>query len=130
MSNTNVAIYDFLKKIQTEDISDPNVKNQLQFLIEGTILDNSQGNALGGDAQAIANLPLFRRTWIKNGSGVDVTITFNGLNYVFENGKIYCCDFGEAGFFTSGARKQGHAFESSTEADWISAGGVQKVFYW
>lgn len=129
MAETNVQIYYHIKTWQKNDPFFQD-KDDMQKVIREEIVNGEQGDAIGGNPDAIANLPMMQRTWIKNASGADVVIKFNSKDFLFENGKIYCVELGEAQFFRSAAKLQGHPFENSNETDWLSAGGVVKTFYW
>lgn len=105
----------------------PNDANALQAFLRTQFLLPVQTAAVAADGAAQLLLTGIGRQWIKNTSGADITIQYNGANFVFVNGSIYCVHADEAQFFRE--RSSGGLIKD-TQANWVGAGGVVKAFYW
>jgi|SRR5882724_5032559 len=110
-----------------KQLKNPDDANTLTSFIKNQFLLPVQTAAVAADAAAQLLLTGIVRQWIKNTSGSDISITYNGLPFTFVNGSIYCVDQEEAQFFRE--RSSG-GLVKDTLANWVAAGGVVKIFYW
>lgn len=110
----------------------PKDEDEIQLFIRDGFVGNAINNAIEtGDVDSMLQVHVFGRAYILNDEGSDVTYKYNGRNWTFEDGKVYCLDIGEAAFFLNKALADGVNLVETTRDDWFSSGdGVAQTFYW